>query len=88
MGSTSVRGRRASFNLRSPSLISMSSYLGERSFRIVQLHFSEGLTQAEIGERVGLSQQRVDQIIDAAIEKLRSRPGVILDIETSISKLH
>ena len=38
---------------------------------VLRLRFSEDLTQAEIGERVGVSQMHVSRIIRQAITRLR-----------------
>ena len=50
--------------------------LDERARTILRLRFQEELTQAAIGERVGLSQMHVSRLIRQALEKLRaaSRP--------------
>ena len=45
--------------------------LSEREREILRLRFSEDLTQAEIGERVGVSQMHVSRIIRQAINRLR-----------------
>jgi RNA polymerase sigma-B factor len=51
--------------------------LDERGREILRLRFQEELTQAAIGERVGLSQMHVSRLIRQALEQLRaaSRPG-------------
>jgi RNA polymerase sigma-B factor len=51
--------------------------LDERAREILRLRFQEELTQAAIGERVGLSQMHVSRLIRQALEQLRaaSRPG-------------
>jgi RNA polymerase sigma-B factor len=38
----------------------------------VQLRFVEGLTQSEIGARVGLSQMQVSRLLRATLEALRA----------------
>jgi RNA polymerase sigma-B factor len=43
-----------------------------REREVLRLRFSEDLTQAEIGEQVGLSQMQVSRIIRQAIGRLRS----------------
>ena len=46
--------------------------LTAREREIVRLRFEEDLTQAEIGERVGLSQMQVSRILRQAIERVRT----------------
>ncbi|MER7730306.1 SigB/SigF/SigG family RNA polymerase sigma factor [Streptomyces erythrochromogenes] len=45
--------------------------LDERSTRILQLRFGEEMTQAEIGEEVGLSQMHVSRVLARTLESLR-----------------
>ena len=45
--------------------------LEPRERRILALRFAEDLTQAEIGERVGLSQMQVSRLIRRSLEELR-----------------
>ena len=45
--------------------------LSDREREILRLRFSEDLTQAEIGTRVGVSQMHVSRIIRQAINRLR-----------------
>jgi RNA polymerase sigma-B factor len=45
--------------------------LGEREREILRLRFQEELTQAAIGERVGLSQMHVSRLIRQSLETLR-----------------
>ena len=47
--------------------------LTTREREILRLRFEEDLTQAEIGERVGLSQMHVSRILRTTIDRLRSR---------------
>jgi len=51
--------------------------LDARGREILRLRFQEELTQAAIGERIGLSQMHVSRLIRQALETLRaaSRPG-------------
>ena len=46
--------------------------LDERARTILRLRFQEELTQAAIGERVGLSQMHVSRLIRQALEQLRA----------------
>ena len=46
--------------------------LGERDRTILRLRFQEELTQAAIGERVGLSQMHVSRLIRQSIDYLRT----------------
>ena len=45
--------------------------LNDREREVLRLRFSEDLTQAEIGERVGVSQMHVSRIIRQAVARLR-----------------
>src|SRR4051812_8063633 len=45
--------------------------LSEREREVLRLRFAEDLTQAEIGERIGVSQMRVSRIIRQAVNRLR-----------------
>ncbi len=44
----------------------------EREREVLRLRFEEDLTQAEIGERIGVSQMQVSRIIRQALSRLRS----------------
>jgi RNA polymerase sigma-B factor len=46
-----------------------------RERRILYLRFADGLTQAEIGERMGMSQMHVSRLIRRAIDRLRVVAG-------------
>jgi RNA polymerase sigma-B factor len=46
--------------------------IGEREREVLRLRFEEDLTQAEIGERVGVSQMQVSRIIRQSIARLRA----------------
>ena len=45
--------------------------LSDREREVLRLRFEEDLTQAEIGDRVGVSQMHVSRIIRQAITRLR-----------------
>jgi RNA polymerase sigma-B factor len=45
--------------------------LTEREREVLHLRFSEDLTQAEIGERIGVSQMHVSRIIRQAVTQLQ-----------------
>jgi RNA polymerase sigma-B factor len=49
--------------------------LPEREKRILQLRFSEGLTQAEIAERMSLSQMHVSRLIRRSLQHVRVVAG-------------
>lgn len=49
--------------------------LGAREREIVRLRFEQDLTQAEIGQRIGVSQMHVSRIIRQAISRLRDAAG-------------
>ncbi len=46
--------------------------IGPREREVLRLRFEEDLTQAEIGERIGVSQMQVSRIIRQSISRLRS----------------
>jgi RNA polymerase sigma-B factor len=47
--------------------------LAERERDIVRMHFYEGLSQAEIAERIGMSQMHVSRLLRRAIDTMRSQ---------------
>jgi RNA polymerase sigma-B factor len=47
------------------------SVVGPREREVLRLRFSEDLTQAEIGERIGVSQMQVSRLIRQAVARLR-----------------
>jgi RNA polymerase sigma-B factor len=49
--------------------------LPERERRILFLRFAEGLTQAEIGQRIGISQMHVSRLIRRSLERIRVVAG-------------
>ncbi|HEX6457294.1 MAG TPA: SigB/SigF/SigG family RNA polymerase sigma factor [Thermoleophilaceae bacterium] len=49
--------------------------LPERERTILYLRFAEGLTQAEIGERINISQMHVSRLIRRAIDRMRVVAG-------------
>jgi RNA polymerase sigma-B factor len=48
------------------------SRISERERIVLQLRFGEDLTQAEIGERIGVSQMQVSRLIRQALTRLRA----------------
>jgi RNA polymerase sigma-B factor len=48
------------------------SRISERERIVLQLRFAEDLTQAEIGERIGVSQMQVSRLIRQALTRLRA----------------
>lgn len=48
------------------------SRISERERLVLQLRFGEDLTQAEIGERIGVSQMQVSRLIRQALTRLRA----------------
>jgi RNA polymerase sigma-B factor len=49
--------------------------ISARERLVLQLRFGEDLTQAEIGERIGVSQMQVSRLIRQALTRLRSSDG-------------
>ena len=47
------------------------SAVGPREREVLRLRFQEDLTQAEIGERIGVSQMQVSRLIRQAVARLR-----------------
>ncbi|MFI8966463.1 SigB/SigF/SigG family RNA polymerase sigma factor [Streptomyces sp. NPDC053493] len=54
------------------SLKPLIAQLGERDRRILTLRFGEELTQAEIGERLGLSQMHISRLLTRILDELRT----------------
>jgi RNA polymerase sigma-B factor len=46
--------------------------ISERERTVLRLRFSDDLTQAEIGERIGVSQMQVSRLIRQALSRLRA----------------
>jgi RNA polymerase sigma-B factor len=57
------------------SLQPLFSRISERERIVLQLRFAEDLTQAEIGERIGVSQMQVSRLIRQALGRLRDGAG-------------
>ena len=57
---------------RTPPSCSRCSHPAERERLILQLRFHEDLTQAEIGERLGISQMHVSRLIRKSITRLQA----------------
>jgi RNA polymerase sigma-B factor len=49
--------------------------VSERDRAVLRMRFEEDLTQAEIGERIGVSQMQVSRILRAALQRLREGAG-------------
>jgi RNA polymerase sigma-B factor len=49
--------------------------IGPREREVLRLRFVEDLTQAEIGERIGVSQMQISRIIRQSLTRLRSAAG-------------
>jgi RNA polymerase sigma-B factor len=63
------------------ALAVLMAHLEPRDRRVLYLRFHEGLTQSEIGRRVGTSQMSVSRILRSSIERLRA----VADAESSPS---
>jgi len=53
------------------TLAQLAHVLNERERAILRMRFEEGLTQSEIGARIGVSQMQISRLIRAALERLR-----------------
>jgi RNA polymerase sigma-B factor len=62
-------------------LAALMRAISPREREVLRLRFEEDLTQAEIGERIGVSQMQVSRLIRQAVERLRvaARTGVPQD---------
>ncbi len=49
--------------------------ISERERTVLRLRFAEGMTQAEIGARIGVSQMQVSRLIRQALNRLRASAG-------------
>ncbi len=54
-----------------------------REREVLRLRFAEDLTQAEIGERVGVSQMQVSRIIRQSVARLRAYAAVAEEAEVA-----
>jgi RNA polymerase sigma-B factor len=50
--------------------------LTPRERDVIRLRFEDHLTQAEIGERIGVSQMQVSGVVRQAVTRLRALAGV------------
>jgi RNA polymerase sigma-B factor len=50
----------------------LMSHISERERTVLRLRFGEDLTQAEIGDRIGVSQMQVSRLIRQALTRLRA----------------
>ncbi len=66
-----------------------SAALRPREQQALHLRFHEGLTQREIGERIGISQMQVSRLLAAALDKLLTavRGGEKLDLDVGADGL-
>ncbi len=72
LGSTDAGFARAEARA---ALAPLFSRISERERIVLELRFGEDLTQAEIGERIGVSQMQVSRLIRQALARLRSGAG-------------
>ncbi len=56
----------------SAALGGLIAQLGERDRQILAMRFVQEMTQAEIGERLGVSQMQVSRLLSAVLERLRA----------------
>ncbi|SME90100.1 RNA polymerase sigma-B factor [Streptomyces sp. Amel2xC10] len=59
------------------ALAPLIAELGERDRRIIHMRFVEELTQAQIGERLGVSQMHVSRLLSRTLARLRA--GMLVD---------
>ncbi|MBO7940129.1 RNA polymerase sigma factor SigF [Streptomyces antibioticus] len=59
------------------ALAPLIAELGERDRRIIHMRFVEELTQAQIGERLGVSQMHVSRLLSRTLARLRA--GMMVD---------
>jgi RNA polymerase sigma factor (sigma-70 family) len=55
--------------------VELMEFVTDREQRVLTLRFQEGLTFAQIGERLGVSTQRASQLADRAMTRLYLRAG-------------
>ncbi len=76
LGSTLVAGEADLANAEARLLLGPAvRRLGERDRLVLDLRFFEGLTQQEIGERLGVSQMQVSRILARILSTLREEIG-------------
>jgi RNA polymerase sigma factor (sigma-70 family) len=59
----------------------IKSMLPERSYKIIRMHYIDGKTLEEIGKELNLTRQRIQQIEDAAMQRVREKLPHLLDGE-------
>jgi RNA polymerase sigma-B factor len=57
----------------------LMGHISERERTVLRLRFGEDLTQAEIGERIGVSQMQVSRLIRQALARLRASARANVD---------
>lgn len=62
-------------------------HLQKREREVVQLRFGAGLTQREIGERIGISQMHVSRLLASSLRTLRETVGEDLDASDFLSEV-
>jgi RNA polymerase sigma-B factor len=67
-------------------LHSLMRSLTPREREVVRLRFEEDLTQAEIGERIGVSQMQVSRVLRQAIARLRTLARVDAGVGVTVSR--
>ncbi|MCX2180618.1 SigB/SigF/SigG family RNA polymerase sigma factor [Streptomyces sp. SKN60] len=60
--------------------------MGERDRRILSLRFGQELTQAQIGERLGLSQMHISRLLTRILDELRA--GLLADDGAAVPPRH
>jgi RNA polymerase sigma-B factor len=60
----------------------LMGHISERERTVLRLRFGEDLTQAEIGERIGVSQMQVSRLIRQALARLRASVRANVDDKT------
>ncbi|MFE7517456.1 sigma-70 family RNA polymerase sigma factor, partial [Streptomyces sp. NPDC057540] len=68
---------RQSLSVGAPAGRPLLARLGDRDRRILELRFGQELTQAEIGDRIGLSQMHVSRLLTRILGDLRD--GLLQD---------
>jgi RNA polymerase sigma-B factor len=65
-----IGGRENGYERVEADLAAEAAELDEREQRVLRMRFSEGMTQREIGNVIGVSQMQVSRIQRRALQKL------------------